>query len=900
MKNSTLATILLLVSLTVPCSLFATQGLTYHGRILKSDDTPVTSSSVTFRIRIKSPGSENCLLYDETQTQDLSQTNGVFTLTIGTGTRVSSTVDGGYSIDRIFSNRGTIDLSSTSPAACAIGSGYSPGSADGRILTISFDDASGVGWQTLPPQALNFVPQALDSMHFAGYNPPNFLRFDDTAAASNSSELNSTQFTDLMALIAGTSNKYTRAGANSGAIVPSFSGNPSSPTTGSLWIDTATGNLKYYNSGGVQTLGSSGGSVTSVATGTGLTGGPITSSGTISIATTGVTAATYGSATAVPTITVNAQGQITSATNTTISINGSQISGGNISTSGSISSNSSSTRSLSIYNAAGTFAATLTVPSALSANYSLTLPSDDGASSGQALITDGSGVLSWGSPTVSASSITGTLPVANGGTGSTSFTGNHIVATNGTGTALIPFTCSNGSVIKFDASGYATCGTDAGGSPGGSTTQVQFNSSGSFAGDSNLVWDNTNKRLGIGATPNRSLQVNGAIAISGASNQLVNNVGFASIFENAAGELVLNPRSVGLSGGAVGFPIVLQISDSVSGVTEGLRVHSNGFVGIGESSPSTRLDVNGAMTFKAVAAPTAAASTAKLYYDSTDNRLKISNNNGSFSNIATTADVGAAASGSGGYVQFNNGTNGFGSDSGLFWDNTNKRLGVGTATPSQKMEVNGRLLIKELDVVDGAGTGEFRSDASGVRFGSLGDANIANIFSQGNAAIAIDSNANSTTNYFSVVKDSHSPISGSPVELFRIQENGRVGIGTNNPGEILEVAGNIKASGRMIASTSANSDALSAITANFSASNTIRATGAAGACGTLDFTNTTAGGSFTVTILNATSTCTTIHWNGSTSNVKLPSGYTGGVSLSGVVYTVIDDGATLWVSYVPF
>lgn len=68
----------------------------------------------------------------------------------------------------------------------------------------------------------------------------------------------------------------------------------------------------------VWTTPASGGTVTNIATGTGLTGGPITTTGTISLANSGVTANTYGSATQVPTFTVDATGRITGVTPITI------------------------------------------------------------------------------------------------------------------------------------------------------------------------------------------------------------------------------------------------------------------------------------------------------------------------------------------------------------------------------------------------------------------------------------------------------------------------------------------------------------------------------------------------------------------------------------------------------
>lgn len=66
---------------------------------------------------------------------------------------------------------------------------------------------------------------------------------------------------------------------------------------------------------------------------------------------------------------------------------------------------------------------------------------------------------------------------------------------------LVYYKDSTGTVLEIFSSG------GGGGTPAGLNGEVQFNNAGVFGADSNFVWDNANKRLGIGASPASTVRV---------------------------------------------------------------------------------------------------------------------------------------------------------------------------------------------------------------------------------------------------------------------------------------------------------------------------------------------------------------------------------------------------------
>ncbi len=180
------------------------QAMSLQGKILDASNTPVEAASVTFAIQILSPGIEQCLLYQETQTINMSGSGGIFSLPLGAGTRSGAGFENTSSLATIFNNAS----GALTGLTCLVGTSYAPSGGAIRKIKLTFDAGTGpqVVTQTLDLQA---VPFALYADSLQGRTPANFLQ---TSAQTTQIKVDNlaldANYNELLALIAGTSTQY--------------------------------------------------------------------------------------------------------------------------------------------------------------------------------------------------------------------------------------------------------------------------------------------------------------------------------------------------------------------------------------------------------------------------------------------------------------------------------------------------------------------------------------------------------------------------------------------------------------------------------------------------------------------------------------------------------------------
>lgn len=307
----------------------------------------------------------------------------------------------------------------------------------------------------------------------------------------------------------------------------------------------------------------------------------------ISLTTTGSSgASTYSSSTGVlnvPTYTLAGLGGITA----------SFLSGGT-----GISYNSTT----GVISYSGTVYTDSSVRGLFSAGTGISYNSSTGVITNSAVYSDSSiRALFSGTSPITYNSTTGAIGISTGNL--TEATSSVLTITGGTGalisSASIEVKQASGSQSGFlSSTDWTTFNSKQSAISGGTSGYGTFwTGSSTLGADSAFFWDNTNKRLGIGTvTPDSYLQVYYNTSSSSYTD-------IAHVGSGAGKSLFLGVSGYGFSlndsASGAGWGIKTDWDSGYMGfhygASEKVRINSSGNVGIGITSPTQKLDVNGAI-----------------------------------------------------------------------------------------------------------------------------------------------------------------------------------------------------------------------------------------------------------------------------------------------------------------
>ena len=259
----------------------------------------------------------------------------------------------------------------------------------------------------------------------------------------------------------------------------------------------------------------------------------LTLTGTVfSITNTGVSASTYGSASSVPVLAINAQGQVTSASSSAIAIAASQVTSGAFTVA---QGGTGATDAATALTNLGAYPASN--PNGYTSNTgTVTSVAGTGTVNGLTLTgtvtTSGSLTLGGTLSNVSLTTqVTGTLPVANGGTGATSLTANNVLLGNGTSAVQVVAPGTSGNVLTSNGTTWVSSAA-----AGGSVSYPQNIQSGNYT----LVLSDAGKHIYSANTGTQTITIptNASVAFPLGTLITIVNEGTTAILLSASGVTV--------------------------------------------------------------------------------------------------------------------------------------------------------------------------------------------------------------------------------------------------------------------------------------------------------------------------------------------------------------------------
>jgi hypothetical protein len=164
---------------------------------------------------------------------------------------------------------------------------------------------------------------------------------------------------------------------------------------------------------------------------------------------------------------------------------------------------------------------------------------------------------------------------------------------------------------------------------------------------------------------------------------------------NSGGDKRIAAINAALSGGTGtnrGGKLYVYTKKDAGALTAAVVVDKDQNVGVGTTSPTRLLDLNGTQRTRGIAAPAVSeANSGTVYFDSTLNRYRVSMNGSAYVDLVGSA--GLTGSGVAGRLPYWSGATSLSNAANLYVDFTNNRLGLNVAVPAYRLDVDGDINI---------------------------------------------------------------------------------------------------------------------------------------------------------------------------------------------------------------